>query len=203
MPMDSVQQSRPPALRLFVALQLPVEVRTALQCVQAELRELLPRGSASWTPPENMHLTLRFLGNVPAQQVVVVKAKLHSALVGFGALDLRCERVGGFPDLRFPRVIWAGVHDAEDKLPQLQQRVDAAVREFCERPTEERFCGHVTLARPKQLKRAEAERLARFAEAAAKRSCGQWRCTEIELIASELAAGGSRYTTLDACGLFL
>ena len=47
MPMDSVQQSRPPALRLFVALWLPVEVCTALQSVQAELRELLPRGSAS------------------------------------------------------------------------------------------------------------------------------------------------------------
>jgi 2'-5' RNA ligase len=195
--MNSGDRTNPPPLRLFVAIQLPAAVRAALGAAQAELRGLMPPRSTAWTRPENLHLTLRFLGKVSAARLGEVKTRLHAALAGFGPLNLNCERLGCFPDLRFLRVIWAWIHDAAERLPELHRQVDAAVREFSERTADERFVGHVTLARPKLIKRTDAERLARFLEGAANRQFGNWRCAEVELVSSELAADGARYTTLD------
>jgi len=180
-----------------VAIQLPEDVRAVLRAAQAELKEVLPRNSTAWTRPANMHLTLRFLGGVESARLPELQLKLREALAGFGPLDLICERLGCFPDLRFPRVVWAWVHDAEERLAQLHRRVDSAVAGFAEKPAEARFTGHVTLARPKQIKRADAERLAGFVERAVERKFGDWSCREVELIRSELSPGGSQYSTIE------
>jgi RNA 2',3'-cyclic 3'-phosphodiesterase len=111
-------------------------------------------------------------------------------------LDLLCERLGCFPSLRFPRVVWAWVHDADEKLPPLVERLNEAVAPFAARPAEARFTGHVTLARPKRIKRPAAERLAKFVGQAVGRRFGQWRADELELIRSERPDTGSRYTVL-------
>jgi 2'-5' RNA ligase len=184
-------------VRAFVAIKLPTEVRAALGDVQAELKEVLPRNSTAWTRPANMHLTLRFLGDVASSRLPELQLKLREALTGFGSLDLVCERLGCFPDLRFPRVVWAWVHDVEERLAQLHRRVDEAVAGFAEKPAEARFTGHVTLARPKQIKRADAERLAGFVERAVERKFGNWSGREVELIRSELSPGGSQYSTIE------
>jgi RNA 2',3'-cyclic 3'-phosphodiesterase len=182
--------------RTFVAIAVPEEVRTELLAAQHDLQTVLPRQAAAWSKPDNMHLTLRFLGNVAATRVLELTNKLRPALTGFGALELICERLGCFPDLRFPRVVWAWVHDEAERLPQLQLRIEAVVREFAEQPAESRFVGHITLARPKQIKRPEAERLARFVEGAVGRTFGRWRAKEVLLLRSELSPGGSKYVEL-------
>ncbi len=173
-------------IRAFVAIQLPEDVRAVLRAAQAELKEVLPRNSTAWTRPANMHLTLRFLGGVESARLPELQLKLREALAGFGPLDLICERLGCFPDLRFPRVVWAWVHDAEERLAQLHRRVDSAVAGFAEKPAEARFTGHVN-----------AERLAGFVERAVERKFGDWSCREVELIRSELSPGGSQYSTIE------
>lgn len=188
-------------MRLFVAIALPEELRRALGDVQTELKEVLPAKSAAWTKPENFHLTLRFLGQVKPGRVGELEHRLREQLAGFGELDLMCERLGCFPGPRRPRVVWTWVHDAGGRLELLHRRVEEAVGNFAEKPADQNFLGHVTLARPKQLNRMEADRLSNFIERAAGRQFGEWRCREIELIQSELSAGGSRYTTLAKVGL--
>lgn len=200
-PEPTVASADASVLRCFVAIQLPAQVRAALCEVQADLRPLFHGCSISWTRAENLHLTLRFLGDVPVARLDDLKSSLRASLTGFGKPDLLCERLGCFPDGRFPRVVWAAVRDAKERLPELHRQVDVAVREFCNRPAEARFVGHVTLARPRQIKRADAERLARFLEGVANRQFGTWRGTEVELMASALSPGGSRYTTLDVLPL--
>ena len=185
-------------IRTFVAIQLPEGVRAALRAVQSALRPLLPHNSMAWARPENMHLTLRFLGGLDPARLPELRSRLRTALAGLGSLELVCERLGCFPDLRFPRVVWAWVHDADERLLEMHRRVNATVAGFAEKPPEARFVGHVTLARPKQIKRAEAERLAGFVERAVGRGFGIWTCCEVELIQSELSPAGNRYTTLDA-----
>jgi 2'-5' RNA ligase len=182
--------------RTFVAIAIPDGVRTQLAAMQHELQSVLPRAAAAWSKPDNMHLTLRFLGNVAAARVLELTAQLRTAVMGFGELELLCERLGCFPDLRFPRVVWAWVHDEAERLPQLQLQIDAAVREFAEQPAESRFVGHVTLARPKQIKRPEAEQLARFVEGAVGRDFGRWQVKEVLLLRSELSSAGSKYEEL-------
>ena len=104
---------------------------------------------------------------------------------GFGALHLRAERIGCFPERGYPRVVWVGVRDEAEQLPGLQQAVQVATEGFTAEPKEERFTGHVTLARIKGIKRPEAEALAKAAAGMADRAFGQWTTCRIELMRSE------------------
>ena len=182
--------------RLFVALRLPDEVRAALKLAQQELRDLISPGGASWPRPEHLHLTLRFLGDVDCRQIDELKSVLQTATGMVGLIELRCERLGCFPDLRRPKVAWAGVHDDEERLTALQHEIEAVTGPFTPQPAEARFIGHVTLARLRRCPRPEVERIAEWVEGAVDRRFGSWQAGEIELIRSELSAGGSRYSTL-------
>ena len=184
------------SLRLFVAICLPDELKVELGRAQRELRDVLPPHSASWTRPDNMHLTLRFLGDVEAGRMAEVKRAFHAAATGQGELDLQCERLGCFPDLRFPRVVWAWVHDEDGRLEKLAQRVNEAMTPFAGRPAENLFTGHITLARPKRINRADAGRLAEYVGNAVTRRFGCWHAGEVELVSSKLSPGGSCYSTL-------
>lgn len=183
-------------LRLFLALPIPAEVKAGICPAQDELRRLLPPRAASWTRTENMHLTLRFLGDVDGQRVEALIAAVSSVTAGFGALPLVAERLGVFPDLRYPRVVWAWAHDEADRLAELQRRVATVTNEFTREPAEEKFTGHITLARIKQIKRPQAGIIASFLQGAVKRRFGEWTADHLELIRSELSPDGSRYTCL-------
>jgi 2'-5' RNA ligase len=126
---------------------------------------------------------------------------IRAACRGFSALPLRAERVGFFPDLRYPRVVWAGVQDQAGQLLRLQQAVDAATRDFTTEQKEERFSGHITLARIKAIKRPEAEALRQAAAGMAERLFGQWTAGEVELMRSVLSPQGARHTSLAATAL--
>ena len=99
----------PETLRLFIALTVPEDVKTEIEKAQAALRRALPEGRVRWTKREQLHLTLKFLGNVDAQRFEPLVDAMRGACQGFGALELRAEGIGFFPDLRLPRVVWAGV----------------------------------------------------------------------------------------------
>lgn len=183
----------PKVSRLFIAIELPAAVRATLMEVQRELKLFLPRNSTAWTQPENMHLTLRFLGNVASTRIPELAVKLAAAVAGFREFEVACERLGCFPDLRHPRVVWAWVHDAGERLAQLHRQVDEAVKGFAGQPAEERLVGHITLAQPKQISRPAADQLAQFVAHAATRRFGDWRVSSVALIRSQLSPTGANY----------
>ena len=189
--------SAPDRLRLFVALRIPEEVKTAISGAQTELRERLPAGGITWTKPEQFHLTLKFLGNVETHRVDSLTKALLSACLRLGPLHLRAERMGAFPSLRFARVIWVGLNDAEQKLQPVQQTVESACFPFTAEKSEDRFSGHVTLARVKRLARSEAPVLAGLVNGMEKRFFGSWTANELELMQSELGAEGARHTCIE------
>ncbi len=190
-----------PSLRLFVALAVPPEVKARLAAAQQELRAQWPARAASWTRPEQVHLTLRFLGDVATSKVDPLTAHLAAATAGFGPLQLVAEGAGCFPDTRSPRVIWIGVGDAGQRLTELHQRIVAATEDFTRQPVEKDFTGHVTLGRTRHLHRRHAEALANFVAGAVDRRFGEWTADQIELMRSELLPGGSRYSCLAALPL--
>ena len=185
-------------VRLFVSLSVPAEVRSKLAIVQDDLRAQLPLRAASWTRLENIHLTLRFLGDVDPAHIEPLTLALQTATANFGPLPLVAERVGCFPDLRHPRVFWAWVHDADgrERLAELQRRIVEATSSITSDPAEGRFVGHLTLARFKQIKRPQVDPIAAFAHGAVDRRFGEWTASSITLMRSELSPGGSRYTCL-------
>src|SRR5437016_14351725 len=107
--------------RLFVAVRLPEQIKSALASVQAELQSKLPEHSVTWTKTEQLHLTLKFLGNVAVTQIDALIHQLGAACLEFTPLALRAERLGAFPDLLSPRVIWAGLNDTGGQLTHMHK----------------------------------------------------------------------------------
>jgi 2'-5' RNA ligase len=188
-------------LRLFVAIPMPEPVRNGMTVVQQELQRLVSRDAVRWTKPEQFHLTLRFLGDVPAGRVPALQEAVNAVCRGHPALRLRAQGVGFFPNARLPRIIWAGVNDSEGRLVDLQKKIEGAVQPFAEGPSSEKFAGHVTIGRVKFLKRPETEKLAAHAQAVQDRLFGEWTANEVELIRSDLLPTGACHTLLAAVRL--
>ena len=182
--------------RLFIAVAIPEAVKAKMAEAQAELRRALPEHGFRWTRREQFHLTLKFLGDVDAARVEALGEAIRAACREFGVLHLRAERVGFFPDLRYPRVVWTGVQEQAERLTPLQQTVAAATRAFTSEQREERFTGHVTLARIKAIKRPEAEALGMAAAGMADRIFGHRTAGQVELMRSVISPQGASHSSL-------
>lgn len=130
--------------RAFVAVEMPPEIKAALGELQQRLQAAGLK--ARWVRPENMHLTLKFLGDIDPAAVGEIATALKQA-AAVGPFSLPVAAVGVFPDAGRPRVIWVGLDDAGGRLVGLQQSIDAALA-GCGFAREQRpFRGHLTLAR--------------------------------------------------------
>jgi 2'-5' RNA ligase len=183
-------------LRLFVAIPMPEAVRNQIIGVQQELQRLVSREAVRWTKPEQFHLTLRFLGEVPVERVPSLQEAVNTVCLGSPARRLRAQGIGFFPNARSPRVIWVGINDGGRHLADLQKKIENAIRRFTEEPGGENFAGHVTLGRFKHFKRQEIGKLTVRAQAMKDQEFGEWTAQEIEIIRSELSPEGARYTSL-------
>ncbi len=134
--------------RLFVAIDLPEEVKHAM----AELSGDLP--GARWVPREQLHLTLRFIGEVDEETFRRVKVAL--ARVTGAAFTLSLIGIGHFPPGRHPRVLWVGMEE-NDLLRELQKNVELALMEADIPPDDRKFSPHITIARLKETPAAQVE----------------------------------------------
>ncbi len=118
--------SAPEHYRLFVAIRIPEQIKHAMAAAQSELRQALPERVVTWTKREQLHITLKFLGNVDAKCLDALNEQLRASCQGFARLTLRAQHVGAFPNARFPRVLWVGLTDAEGQLSKVQSAVEPA-----------------------------------------------------------------------------
>ena len=184
-------------LRLFAAVEVPESVRNEMIRVQRELKPLA-LGDVRWTNPEQLHLTLKFLGNVPASSVAALKNVMAEACAGARPFLLRARGIGFFPNERSPRVVWAGIEDDENILAGLQMRVGQLLAPFAEKPGGEKFHAHATLGRFQKYRRHKTERLLPRAPALGGHVFGEWRVEEVTLFRSELSPNGARHTRVAA-----
>ena len=134
-------------MRLFIAIDLPDEWKAALEDMQKSI-EWLGRG-VKWTKPRGMHLTLKFLGDVPDEQINDVIAGLERACEGTAPFKMRMKGTGCFPSPNRPRVYWAGLNGGK-LLLALQERVEQEISPLGF-PREKRdFTPHLTIARIKE-----------------------------------------------------
>jgi 2'-5' RNA ligase len=180
-------------LRLFVAIAIPERVRNEMIAVQRELKPLA-LGDVRWTNAEQLHLTLIFLGNVPASSVEAVKEFLAEACAATAPFHLRAEGIGFFPNERQPRVVWVGFKDDKNELTVLQRRVERRLALFVEKPGAEKFLAHATLGRFQKYRRHKTENLLPRARALANHVFGDWRLEDTGLFRSELSPEGARHT---------
>ena len=133
-------------IRAFIAIELPAEVKSGLLQLQTELK-LARHTFVKWVAPEGIHITLKFLGNLPSRKVAGVTKVMEEASQGFTSFQLDIGGLGAFPSLRQPRVLWLGVGGEINKLKTLQQRIDAALVPLGFAQETRLFSPHLTLAR--------------------------------------------------------
>jgi 2'-5' RNA ligase len=129
-------------MRLFVAIDIPAEIKDALRCFVSRLR---PTAKIGWSPVDNLHITTKFIGEWPEARLDEVKRALTSVPVK-GAIDIAIKGLGWFPNARRPRVFWAGVEGGEP-LHGLAQATEQAVARLGVPTAERDYSPHLTLAR--------------------------------------------------------
>jgi len=191
-------------IRCFIAIELDPAVREAIGRLQARLRKEL-RGSDSglrWVRAENIHLTLKFLGEIPDDAVPAVGAAADQTAAAFNPFEFEIAEVGSFPPERPARVVWVGVGHGRSALLELQKALDQALEEIGY-PREERpFSAHLTLARVSQPNagRAVLNVLGNLPQGWAA-SLGRQNATALTVFKSDLTRSGPTYTLLHQAAL--
>jgi 2'-5' RNA ligase len=133
--------------RLFAALELPAPLRAALESAQASFKAAAPSRSVRWVAPENIHLTIKFYGDVPAERVPELEAGLARAAASARPIMLAVQGLGVFPNLLRPQVIWVGLEGDRLPLQALVAAVEAEAEMLGFPPEAREFTPHLTLGR--------------------------------------------------------
>lgn len=136
------------SLRTFIAINVKVEAELANRW--RELKNLLNNGIIKWVNEDSLHLTLFFLGDTPTDKIDTIKQNLERELQNFASFNITIKGFGTFGHPKSPKVIWAGIANAE-KLNQLNRIVSGAIMPLGFEAQSERFSPHFTLGRVKQM----------------------------------------------------
>lgn len=136
-------------MRLFIALPLSSSVENNLAVIIDKLKSY--GGKVKWVTPEQIHITVRFLGETEKGQAPLIKKMLDKVASKYDSFDLSIDRIGGFPNLNKPRVIWTGFTDNDqiNIMARMVKEVEYDIRRLGFEPDEKRFRPHLTLGRVK------------------------------------------------------
>ena len=177
--------------RTFVAIELPADLRDRLSHSAFTMAGKWADGGLRPVASDNIHLTLRFLGDTDVEKVAAVIGGLDEIAAKQATFLVTTDQVGGFPNLRRPRVIWAGLTDPDAQLTTLNRQVERLVQSLgWERERGKRFSPHLTLARVRQRSRPPVDSWV------TERPETPFRVEAICLIESVLKSGGAEYHPL-------
>jgi len=178
-------------IRTFIALDTPESVKHWIQAAARKL-SAVSRDKVSWARPEGIHLTLKFLGDVAESDLPAIYEAVQACAANSHPLNLSTAQIGGFPNLKKPRVLWLGL-TPDAGLLKLQQELELKLAELGYPPEDKPFHPHLTAARIKFL-----ERDSRLPEAFGKLEPPfvKWTAHSVKVMASELRPTGAVYTTM-------
>lgn len=187
----------PTNLRLFIAIELPASVRKALAAVQDDLRSQLPAKAVRWTKQEGIHLTLKFLGDTPPDQVDAIAQGLAAATAGFERFTLHAAGFGCFPNLRKPNVLWVGIPEVPKTLAGLHRAIDLQMARLDYERESRTFAPHLTLGRiDRRVSAADRRALIEVLAKTEVGHLGTVAVEEVVLFQSDLKPTGAVYTPL-------
>jgi 2'-5' RNA ligase len=184
-------------IRAFLAIELPDSLRPGLAQVQEELKR--SRADVRWVPVNNIHLTLKFFGNVPDDEIEALAQAARQAAAEAAPLQLQATSAGAFPSPQAPRVVWLGLGGDVVPLTQLFYRLEKAFATLGYLPEGRAFNPHLTIGRVKSP--ANRDKLARLLEKMPPVDWPPFTVKELILFQSVLSPQGSKYTPLQVIPL--
>ena len=193
--------TRSDTVRVFVAVGLSVEAREQLVGAVDRIRQQAPEG-IQWADPTGMHLTLKFMGNIPSEDVAPLLDCLKPVAADHPPFALELAGLGMFPNRHKPRVLWAGVGGDLDALSRLQRDAEEAITALGH-PSEERpFRPHITLGRPRRtVSDTYRSRVGAVVSGLTPPAAVGWTVDSVEVMQSELHPSGARYSVLGSVHL--
>jgi len=183
-------------LRAFIALEIPPALQLTIQESTRTLRQSLGNELIRWVPMQNVHLTLKFLGDVSSANLDLIKQMLTVEAEQHPCSEIQVKGIGSFPNSRRPRVIWIGLQ-APPVLESLQRSIESASARLGYGADEKGFSPHLTIGRVKQnLSAPEIQRIRNALEQTKIGLLGIVQVDAVHLFKSDLQPSGSVYTKL-------
>lgn len=185
-----------PRLRTFIAVELSPRVISRAGALIDELRVV--GAEINWVRPQQMHLTLKFLGDVADTEAPDICRVINQVAADFEPFEVVCRGAGAFPNVNDPRTLWIGIQDGAEELKELQAAIDDALHVKLGYGKERRgFHPHLTIGRVKHVPPEKREQLAELLEQQADFDADLAIVDEVVTFASFLGRGGPRHDPID------
>lgn len=182
----------PEKLRTFIAIELPGEIQKKLGEFSESIKN--PQDRVTWVSSNNIHVTLKFLGDVPIGDIDSIRDIISAVAKNYSSFEAAIKGTGVFPDPRSPRVVWIGIDTGKEKIKNIYMDLEERLASIGIPKEERSFTPHLTLGRVKYIKDVK-----RFTEGISKHKedlFGNFTADSISLIKSTLTPKGSVYETL-------
>ncbi|OGO73011.1 MAG: 2'-5' RNA ligase [Chloroflexi bacterium RBG_19FT_COMBO_56_12] len=183
-------------IRAFIGVDLSPEIQHCLEQVSTQLKERLEGDPVRWIPAENIHLTLKFLGDVSQANLEMLKKILRAVVPSHPSFEISVGGLGAYPKVHHPRVIWIGLEVPSD-LVAIQHSIETETARLGYAREERPFSPHLTLGRvSRNASPAEIHQLGEVLDTFKVGFLGAARVRAIHLYRSDLKPGGAVYTRL-------
>lgn len=188
-------------IRAFIAINLAPSIQQRLDEVMRAFKQRLDNGCIRWVPANNIHLTLKFLGDVSVANLELLTNLLQAEVVSHRSFEISVGGAGAFPTVHRPRVLWVGV-EAPPELTAIQAGVEGAMARLGYSPEERPFSPHLTLGRVgRNINPQEYRNISTAIESVKVGFLGAMRVNAINLYKSDLQPSGAVYTRIFAAPL--
>ena len=188
-------------VRSFIAIKLPDELKVGLSQLQDKLK-LVKQSSVKWVNLQNVHLTLKFLGNIAVDRISGITSVMEEAAQTISPFHLEVKELGAFPNLKRVQVVWVGISGEVDKLGQLQQRIESNLVRLDFTPESRPFTPHLTLARLRdRTSLDERERFGQLIASTGFEATYTIKVDAINLMKSKLTREGAIYSRISSVQL--
>jgi RNA 2',3'-cyclic 3'-phosphodiesterase len=181
-------------LRTFIAVEIAPNIRSSAQRLIERLR--ISQAKVKWIEPENLHFTLKFLGDVPAAEINDVCRAVEKAAAPFTPFELVAKGCGAFPSPARPRTVWMGVNDGAEPMELLVQAIERSLEPLGFAREHRRFTPHLTLGRVREGPAVGLLQLADLITKLAEFDAGSMIIDEVTVFSSTLSRGGAKYEAL-------
>jgi 2'-5' RNA ligase len=187
-------------MRTFIAIELPQEIKTALSRLQDQLKTTA--ADVKWVQPQNIHLTLKFLGERDDKKIEKIMQILEETAKDKNCFQIRIWSLGAFPKINFPRVIWVGIDQGDNETKEIAKDLEERIAKIGIPKEDRPFSSHITIGRTRSTLNREklVEGLNKLADYFVENKL-EFTAVKITLFKSTLTPQGPIYEVLKEANL--
>ncbi len=180
-------------IRVFIAIEIDSEIKNKLSEYLSKLK--MTGADVKWVSPENIHLTLKFIGYIEKEALINLNKIINDAVFSIGPFSVSIGNIGAFPSLKKPRVVFVCVQERDNNLLRIYEKLDKGAEQLGIKKESKKYVGHITLGRIKSQK--NISKLKKALNSGTERYFGLEKVTSLSLIQSILTPTGPIYTRLN------